>query len=63
MSSLEERFPVLAARAKTDRKAARMLELLATVENAMCARGGKRMLMSKMRQSGSLPALAKTDSR
>ncbi len=61
MSSLEERFPVLAARAKTDRKAAKMLELLATVENAMCARGRKRMLMSKMRQSDFLRGLARTN--
>jgi hypothetical protein len=51
MSSLEERFPVLAGRAKTDRKAAKMLELLATVENAMCARGRKRTLMSNFFQS------------
>ena len=54
MSLLEERFPVLAARAKTDRKAAKMLELLATVENAMCARGRKRMLMSNVFQSTAL---------
>jgi hypothetical protein len=63
MSSLEERYPVLAARAKTDRKAAKMLELLATVENAMSARGRKKMLTPKIRQSDSLPALARTNLR
>jgi hypothetical protein len=63
MSLLEEKYPVLAARAKTDRKAAKMLDLLATVENAMSARGRKRMLTSKKRQSDSLPALARTNLR
>jgi hypothetical protein len=63
MSSLEEKYPVLAARAKTDRKAAKMLELLATVENGMSARARKRMLTSKIRQSDSLPALARTNLR
>jgi hypothetical protein len=63
MPLLEEKYPVLAARAKTDRKAAKMLELLATVENAMSARGRKRMLTSKIRQSDSLPALARTNLR
>jgi hypothetical protein len=61
MSSLEEKYPVLAARAKTDRKAAKMLQLLATVENAMSPRARKRMLMSKMRRSDSLPVLARTN--
>jgi hypothetical protein len=60
MSSLEEKYPVLAARAKTHRKAAKMLEMLAIVEDAMSDRARKKMLMSKMRQSDSLPALART---
>jgi hypothetical protein len=47
MSSLEEKYPVLAARAKTDRKAAKMLEMLAIVEAAMSDRARKKMLMSK----------------
>ena len=51
MSSLEEKFPVLAARAKTDLKAAQMLELLAAVEDALSDRARTRMLMSEMRQS------------
>jgi hypothetical protein len=38
MSSPEEKYPVLAARARTDRKATKMLELLATVEDAMSDR-------------------------
>jgi hypothetical protein len=63
MSSLEEKYPVLAARAKTDRKAGKMLELLATVENAMYDRARKRMLTPKIRQSDSLPALARTSHR
>jgi hypothetical protein len=62
MSSLEEKFPVLAARAKTDCKAAKMLELLATVENATSARGRKRMAV-RIRQSDSLPPLARTNLR
>jgi hypothetical protein len=57
MSSLEEKYPILVARAKTDRKAARMVELLATVENAISYRVRKRILTSKMRQSDSLPVL------
>jgi hypothetical protein len=60
MSSLEEKYPVLAARAKTDRKAAKMLEMLVIVEDAMTDRARKRMLMSKLRQSDSLPSSAKT---
>jgi hypothetical protein len=57
MSSLEEKYPILVARAKTDRKAARMVELLATVENAISYRVRKRILTSKMRQSDSLLVL------
>jgi hypothetical protein len=53
MSSLEEKFPVLAARAKTDLKAAQMLELLAAVEDALSDRARTRVLMSEMRQSDS----------
>jgi hypothetical protein len=63
MSSPEEKYPVLAARAKTDRKAAKMLELLATVEDAISYRVRRRMLKSKMRQSDSLPVLVRTNSR
>jgi len=37
-----------------------MLEMLAIVEDAMSDRARKKMLMSKMRQSDSLPALART---
>jgi hypothetical protein len=59
MSSQETKYPPFAARA-TDRKAAKMLELLATVEDAMSDRVRKRMLMSKARQSDSLPASART---
>jgi hypothetical protein len=51
MSSLEEKFPVLAARAKRDLKAAQTLELLAAVEDALSDRARTRMLMSEMRQS------------
>ena len=63
MSSLKEKYPVLAARAKTDLKAARMLKLLATVENALSHRARTRMLMSKMRQSDLSPVLTRTNSR
>jgi hypothetical protein len=63
MSSLEEKYPVLAARAKTDRKAAKMLEMLAIVEDAMSDRARKRMLMSKLRQSDSLPSSVRTSLR
>ena len=49
MSSLEEKYPVLAARAKTHRKAAKMLEMLAIVEDATSDRARKKMLMSKVR--------------
>jgi hypothetical protein len=63
MSSLEEKYPVLAARAKTDRKAAKMLEMLAIVEDAMSDRARKRMLMSKRRQSDSLPSSVRTSLR
>jgi hypothetical protein len=44
---------VLAAPAKTDRKAAKILELPATVENAISYRVRKKILTSKMRQSDS----------
>jgi hypothetical protein len=63
MSSLEEKYPVLAARAKTDRKAAKMLEMLAIVEDAMPDRARKRMLMSKLRRSDSLPSSVRTSLR
>jgi hypothetical protein len=63
MSSLEEKYPVLAARAKTDRKAAKMLEMLAIVEDDMSDRARKRMLMSKLRQSDSLPSSVRTSLR
>jgi hypothetical protein len=63
MPLLEEKYPVLAGRAKTDRKAAKMLEMLAIVEDAMSDRTRKRMLMSKLRQSDSLPSSAKTSLR
>ena len=61
MSSLEEKYPVLAARAKTDLNAAQMLKLLAAVEDALSDRARTRMLMSEMRQSDS--SLSKNKSR
>jgi hypothetical protein len=63
MSSVEKKYPVLAARAKTDRKAAKMMEMLAIVEDAMSDRARKRMLMSKLRQSDSLPSSVRTSLR
>jgi hypothetical protein len=63
MSSLKEKYPVLAARATTDPKAARMLELLATVERSFAQRATTRMLVSKMRQSDFVPDLARKNPR
>jgi hypothetical protein len=49
MSSLKEKYPVLVARATTDPKAARMLELLATAERAFAQRACTRIESRKRR--------------
>ena len=50
MSSLKEKYPVLVARATTDPKAARMLELLATAERAFAQRACTRIESRKRRE-------------